>query len=243
MTIAENGEILLRSPAVFAGYYRNEEATAEALRDGWLHTGDAGYVEEDGHLVVIDRAKDVMEAPDGTPFSPAFVENKLKFSQHVEEAVVFGGERPFVTAIVSIDPETVGTWAERNRLSYTTYTDLAQKPEVYDLVGDAVARANADLPESVRVRRFVLLHKQLDADDEELTRTRKVRRGTINDRYADIIRGLYDPASEAVTVKSVVTYQDGSQAEREITLRIAAVDGRPRVRPRRRLRELIGSGA
>jgi long-chain acyl-CoA synthetase len=243
MTIADNGEILLRSPAVFAGYYRNEEATAEALRDGWLHTGDAGYVEEDGHLVVIDRAKDVMEAPDGTPFSPAFVENKLKFSQHVEEAVVFGGERPFVTAIVSIDPETVGTWAERNRLSYTTYTDLAQKPEVYDLVGDAVARANADLPESVRVRRFVLLHKQLDADDEELTRTRKVRRGTINDRYADIIRGLYDPASEAVTVKSVVTYQDGSQAEREITLRIAAVDGRPRARPRRRLRELIGSGA
>jgi long-chain acyl-CoA synthetase len=195
--------------------------------------------------VVIDRAKDVMEAPDGTPFSPAFVENKLKFSQHVEEAVVFGGDedRPFVTAILSIDPETVGTWAERNRLSYTTYTDLAQKPEVYDLVADAVARANADLPESVRIRRFVLLHKQLDADDEELTRTRKVRRGTINDRYADIIDALYDPDSEAVTVKSVVTYQDGSQAERQITLRIAAVDGRPRARPRRRLRELIGSGA
>jgi long-chain acyl-CoA synthetase len=244
MTIADNGEILLRSPAVFAGYYRNEEATAEALRDGWLHTGDAGYLEEDGHLVVIDRAKDVMESPDGTPFSPAFVENKLKFSEHVEEAVVFGGdERPFVTAMVSIDPETVGTWAERNHLSYTTYTDLAQKPEVYDLVADAVAHANADLPESVRVRRFVLLHKQLDADDEELTRTRKVRRGTINNRYGEIIQALYDPDSEAVTVKSVVTYQDGSQAEREITLRVAAADGGPRVRPRRRLRELIGSGA
>jgi long-chain acyl-CoA synthetase len=244
MAIAANGEILLRSPAVFAGYFRNEEATAEALRDGWLHTGDAGYLEEDGHLVVIDRAKDVMEAPDGTPFSPAFVENKLKFSEHVEEAVVFGGEeRPFVTAMVSIDAETVGTWAERNHLSYTTYTDLAQKPEVYDLVADAVARANADLPESVRIRRFVLLHKQLDADDEELTRTRKVRRGTINDRYADIIRALYDPDSEAVTVTSVVTYQDGSQAEREITLRVAAADGRPPAPPRRRLRELIGSGA
>jgi long-chain acyl-CoA synthetase len=244
MAIADDGEILLRSPAVFSGYYRNEEATAEALRDGWLHTGDAGYLEEDGHLVVIDRAKDVMEAPDGTPFSPAFVENKLKFSEHVEEAVVFGGdERPFVAAIVSIDPETVGTWAERNRLSYTTYTDLAQRSEVYDLVADAVARANEDLPEGVRVRRFVLLHKQLDADDEELTRTRKVRRGTINDRYGDIIRALYDPDSDDVTVRSVVTYQDGSQAERQITLRVASVDGRPRARPRRRLRELIGSGA
>jgi long-chain acyl-CoA synthetase len=242
--VAENGEILLRSPAVFTGYYRNEEATAEALRDGWLHTGDAGYLEDDGHLVVIDRAKDVMEAADGTLFSPAFVENKLKFSQHVEEAVVFGGaERPFVTAIVSIDPETVGTWAERNHLSYTTYTDLAQKPEVYDLVADAVARANEDLPESVRVRRFVLLHKQLDADDEELTRTRKVRRGTIDERYGSIIRALYDDDSDAVTVTSVVTYQDGSHVEREITLRIAPVDGRLPARPRRRLRELIGSGA
>ena len=242
LQIADNGEILLRSPAVFSGYYRNEEATAAALRDGWLHTGDAGYL-EDGHLVVIDRANDVMEAADGTLFSPAFVENKLKFSQHVEEAVVFGGaERPFVTAIVSIDPETVGTWAERNDLSYTTYTDLAQKPEVYNLVADAVARANEDLPESVRVRRFVLLHKQLDADDEELTRTRKVRRGTIDERYAGIIQALYDDA-DAVTVRSVVTYQDGSQAEREITLRVASVDGRPAARPRRRLRELIGSGA
>jgi long-chain acyl-CoA synthetase len=244
LEIADNGEILLRSPAVLSGYYRNDEATAEALRDGWLHTGDAGYLEDDGHLVVVDRAKDVMEAPDGTFFSPAFIENKLKFSQHVEEAVVFGGdERPFVTAMVSIDPETVGTWAEKNHLSYTTYTDLAQKAEVYDLVADAVARANEDLPESVRVRRFVLLHKQLDADDEELTRTRKVRRGTINDRYAKIIRALYDGDSDAVTVTSVVTYQDGSQVEREITLRVAAVDGRPPARPRRRLRELIGSGA
>ena len=243
MKIADGGEILLRSPSVFSGYYRNEEASADALRDGWLYTGDAGYIEDDGHLVVVDRAKDVMEAADGTFFSPAFIENKLKFSQHVEEAVVFGGEeRPFVTAIVSIDPETVGTWAEKNHLSYTTYTDLAQKSEVYDLVADAVARANEDLPESVRVRRFVLLHKQLDADDEELTRTRKVRRGTINDRYANIIRALYDGDSEAVTVTSLVTYQDGSQVEREITLRIAGVDGRPAARPRRRLRELIGAG-
>ena len=237
LEIAQNGEILLRSPAVFHGYYRNEQATAEALRDGWLHTGDAGYLEDDGHLVVIDRAKDVLEAHDGTLFSPAFIENKLKFSEYVEEAVVFGGrDRRFVTAILSIDPETVGAWAERKHVSYTTYTDLAQKPEVYELVAQAVVRANEDVPESVRVRRFALLHKQLDADDEELTRTRKVRRGTINDRYGDIIRALDDTDADAVTVASTVTYQDGSQVEREITLRIAAVDGRaPAAEARRRI--------
>jgi long-chain acyl-CoA synthetase len=244
LNVADDGEILLRSPAVFRGFYRNDEATAEALRDGWLHTGDAGYLEDDGHLVVIDRAKDVMEAQDGTLFSPAFVENKLKFSQHVEEAVVFGGgERPYVTAMISIDGETVGTWAEREHISYTTYTDLAQKQEVYELIEQAVRRANADLPESVRVRRFLLLHKQLDADDEELTRTRKVRRTTINDRYGDIIQALYSDAP-SVTVTSVVTYQDGTRAEREISLRIEAVDGAaPRRVRRRRALAGIGRGA
>jgi long-chain acyl-CoA synthetase len=225
LRIDDSGEIVMRSPAMFAGYYRNDEATAGALVEGWLHTGDAGYLEDDGHLVVIDRLSDVMEAADGTLFSPAFVENKLKFSQYVEEAVVFGGEdRPYVTAMISIDMETVGTWAEREHISYTTYTDLAQKPQVYDLVAAAVARANEDVPESVRVRRFVLLHKQLDADDEELTRTRKVRRGTINERYGDIIDALYAD-TDAVSVRSIVTYQDGSRAEREISLRIESTDG------------------
>jgi long-chain acyl-CoA synthetase len=226
LRIADDGEILMRSPAVFGGYYRNEEATAQALADGWLHTGDAGYLEDDAHLVVIDRLSDVMQAADETLFSPAFVENKLKFSPYVEEAVVFGGEdREYVTAMISIDMETVGTWAERNHVTYTTYTDLAQKQEVYELVAEAVARANEDLPAGVRVRRFVLLHKQLDADDEELTRTRKVRRGTINARYGDIVDALYSDR-DSVTIRSVVTYQDGSKAERDIPLRIAAADGR-----------------
>jgi long-chain acyl-CoA synthetase len=217
---ADDGEILLRSPAVFVGYHRNDEATASALREGWLHTGDAGYLDEDGHLVVIDRAIDVMQAPDGTRFSPAFVENKLKFSQYVMEAVVFGGGgRPCVTAMISIDADNVGRWAERNHLSFTTYTDLAQKPQVYDLVAQHVARANQDLPGGARVTRFVLLHKQLDADDDELTRTRKVRRSVIAERYAQIIAALYG-GGEAVTIQTTVSYQDGTRAERDITLAI-----------------------
>ncbi|MBA3245122.1 MAG: AMP-binding protein [Actinobacteria bacterium] len=241
LRIAEGGEILLRSPAVFSGFYRHEEATAEALQEGWLHTGDAGYLEEDGHLVVIDRARDVMEAEDGSLFSPAFIENKLKFSQYVQEAVVFGGgELPYVTSMVSIDMETIGTWAEREHISYTTYTDLAQKPEVYELIRRAVARANEDLPEGVRIRRFVLLHKQLDADDEELTRTRKVRRRTINERYGTIIDALY-AGIDAVTITSLVTYQDGTQARRDISLRIESPDGAGPERPRRR-RQLAGVG-
>jgi long-chain acyl-CoA synthetase len=225
--IADGGEILLRSPAVFAGYFRNDEATAAALRDGWLHTGDSGYLDDDGHLAVIDRTEDVMEAADGTLFSPAFIENKVKFSPYVQEAVVFGGGAlPHVAAIVTLDAETVGTWAERNRLSYTTLTDLAQRPEVYELVAEAVAHANDDLPEGIRIRRFVLLHKQLDADDEELTRTRKVRRGAIKDRYGEIIDALFDEVDE-VTISSVVTHQDGSRAERDISLRIASMNGSP----------------
>jgi len=225
LQIADNGEILLRSPAVFSGYFRNLEATKEALRDGWLHTGDAGYLDDDGQLVVIDRAKDVMKAADGMLFSPAFIENKLKFSPYVEEAVSFYGQgRPSVTAMISIDPANAGTWAERNHLSFTTYTDLAQKPQIYDLVAEHVARTNDDLPEGARVKRFVLLHKQLDADDEELTRTRKVRRNVINERYASIIDALYSDADD-VTIHTTVTYQDGRRVERDVTLAIRSVDG------------------
>jgi long-chain acyl-CoA synthetase len=225
LELADDGEIRLRSPAVFAGYFRDERATENAVDDGWLCTGDAGYLDDDGQLVVIDRAKDVMQARDGTPFSPGFIETKLKFSPYVQEAVVFGGDRPHVTAMVSIDMANVGTWAERNRLSYTTYTDLAQKRQVYELIGEAIARANEDLPESVRVNRYVLLHKELDADDEELTRTRKVRRGTINERYARIIEALYDEGTDSVAVKATVTYQDGSRVERELDLRIQSMNG------------------
>ena len=240
--IADDGEILLKSEAVFSGYYSVDDDAASAPADGWLATGDAGYLDDDGHLVVIDRAKDVMKTDDGTSFSPAFVENKLKFSPFIEEAVVFGGDgRPFVTSMVSINIENVGTWAERNHLTYTTYTDLAQKPQVYDLIAEHVVRANEDLLESTRIRRFVLLHKQLDADDDELTRTRKVRRRLVNDRYADIVSALYS-TNDDVTVKSIITYQDGSSAEREISLRIMSMDAFTPPAPDRR-RQLVWSGS
>lgn len=221
--IAENGEILLKSNSIFRGYYRNPEATAETLQDGWLQSGDAGYFDEDGHLIVIDRAKDVMTLHDGTKFSPQFIENKLKFSPYVKEAVVFGGDWPFVTAMINIDMENTGKWAENNQIAYTTYTDLAQKPDVYDLVRQQVERANADLPDAARIRRFLLLHKELDADDAELTRTRKVRRGYVAQRYDDIISALYSHG-DFLNVESNITYQDGRSAIIKTTLRIETVE-------------------
>ncbi len=216
----DTGEILIKSPAVFKGYYKNEEATRTTLVDGWLHTGDAGYFDEDGHLIVIDRAKDVMTLADGTKFSPQFIENKLKFSPYIREAVVFGGgDLPYITAMINIDMGNVGTWAEKHQIAYTTYTDLAQKPEVYALVRKHVERSNQDLPPAARIRRFLLLHKELDADDAELTRTRKVRRRFVAERYKDIIEALYGD-SDYLDVESTITYQDGRTAVIKTRLKI-----------------------
>jgi len=220
--IDESGEILMRSPAMMEGYYRNPEATAETLKAGWLHSGDAGYFDEDGHLIVIDRAKDVMTLHDGTKFSPQFIENKLKFSPYVKEAVVFGGDWPFVTAMINIDFANVGKWAENHQIAYTTYTDLAQKRPVYEIIRKHVEASNADLPPAARIQRFVLLHKELDADDAELTRTRKVRRKLIAQRYADIISALYSQASH-VDVETLITYQDGRTAKLQTRLAIESL--------------------
>ena len=204
----------------FREYYRNSEGTTNTIIDnGWVRTGDAGYLDDDGHLIVIDRVSDVMQLHDGTSFSPQFIENKLKFSQYIREAVVFGGDFPFVTAMINIDFGNVGKWAETNHLSYTTYTDLAQKEDVYALVREAVQRANDDLPPAARIKRFLLLHKELDAADAELTRTRKVRRGYINERYQEMIDALYGD-QDIVQIESTITYQDGSQVTLDITLRI-----------------------
>ncbi len=219
INIDESGEILVRSDSVISGYYRNEEATRESLIDGWLHSGDAGYFDDDGHLVVIDRAKDVMTLHDGTKFSPQFIENKLKFSPYIKEAVVFGGDWPFVSAMINIDMENVGKWAENNLIAYTTYTDLAQKDQVYTLIRGHVEESNADLPPAARIKRFLLLHKELDADDAELTRTRKVRRRFVAKRYNDIISALYSQ-NDHLDVETVITYQDGRTATLKTSLRI-----------------------
>jgi len=233
LRITDDGEILLRSPGVFAGYLRNPEATAGTLdHDGWLHTGDAGYLEAD-HLVVIDRRADVLTQPDGSRFSIAFIENKLKFSPYIEEAMTVAGPQG-ICAIVCVDPATTGAWADQARVSHSTYTDLAGKAEVGELLAEEIARANADLPEAIRVRRFVVLHKQLDPDDDEITRTRKIRRNVIARRYADIVAALAG-GDDSVAVRTTVRYQDGSQIERTLVLAIR-VPARPdalAVRPRR----------
>ncbi|MEZ7198200.1 AMP-binding protein [Pseudodesulfovibrio karagichevae] len=207
--ISEQGEILSRSPAVFLGYYKNDEATRETVtEDGWLLSGDAGYFDDNGRLVVIDRLKDVMHLADGTRFSPQFLENKIKFSPFLRESVVLGDGRGFVAAILCIDMAIVGHWAESKMITYTTYQDLAAKDEVYALVKSEVARTNATLPEATRIRRFCLLYKELDPDDNELTRTRKVKRGTINERYGALIEALYTDAC-ALNLETEITYQDG----------------------------------
>jgi long-chain acyl-CoA synthetase len=211
--ISEQGEVLYRSPGVFVGYFKNDEATRQTLQDGWVRSGDAGFLDAAGHLKIIDRAKDVSRLAGGTIFAPKYVENKLKFSPYVKEAVCIGQDRPFVTALINIDLAAVGNWAERRGIAYTSYTDLSQRPEVSDLIAQEVARVNASLLEDqvlkgARIRKFLILHKELDPDDEEITRTRKVRRGFIAQKYAALIEALYGDADH-VAVQAQVTYEDG----------------------------------
>ncbi|MDI6763257.1 MAG: AMP-binding protein [Thermodesulfobacteriota bacterium] len=209
--ISPDGEIQVKTPGVFLGYHKNPEATAKAVHEGWLYTGDAGYFTEDQHLVVIDRVSDLMTMNDGTKFSPMFIENKLKFCPYIVEAVVVGHERPYIGAIICIDFKHVGKWAEAHRIGYTTYTDLASKSEIYDLIEKEVYRVNRSLPKAARIKKFVLLYKELDADDEELTRTRKVRRGFISEKYKREIEALYGEA-ENIPIESIIRYQDGRTA-------------------------------
>ncbi|HXH13990.1 MAG TPA: AMP-binding protein [Alphaproteobacteria bacterium] len=221
--ISAGGEVLLRGPGVFIGYYKDPEATARALQDGWLATGDAGFLDQDGHLVIIDRARDVSHLLDGSVFAPQYIENRLKFSPYIKEAVAVGHQRPYVVAMLNVDLETVGNWAERRGLPYSGYADLAQKPEVYELVFQEIARVNAGLNTPLRIRKFVLLHKELDPDDAEITRTRKLRRRFVYDKYRDIIEALYTEGVPEVKVKATVTYEDGHTSEIERSLKIGTV--------------------
>jgi long-chain acyl-CoA synthetase len=228
--VTESGEILVKSPGLLREYYKNPAATAEVLTaEGWYHTGDAGFLDAGGHLKIIDRAKDVgriMGGPnDGAMFAPKYVENKLKFFAHIKEAVAFGDKREKVCAFINIDFEAVGNWAEKRNLPYAGYTDLAHKPEVYELVRECVEKVNADLALDTmlagsQISRFLILHKELDADDGELTRTRKVRRGFVAERYQVLVDALYGGKTEQF-IETQVKFEDGRSGMVSATLKIA----------------------
>jgi long-chain acyl-CoA synthetase len=238
LRIAADGEVQVKSSGLLQGYFRNPQATAEALHDGWFRTGDAGFLDAGGHLKIIDRAKDVGRlkggAFDGAMFAPKYVENKLKFFPYVKEAVAFGDGREQVCAFVNIDMEAVGHWAERRNLPYTGYTDLAAKAEVLELIRGCVEQVNADLARDeqlagCQIHRFLVLHKELDADDGELTRTRKVRRGFIAERYAPLVLALYE-GRESQYIETPVKFEDGRSGVVSATLRIAEAKTYPAVR-------------
>jgi long-chain acyl-CoA synthetase len=222
--IADKGEVLIRSAGIFKGYFKAEEATREVIdAEGWFHSGDAGFIDPRGHLVIIDRAKDVGALADGTPFAPQFTENKLKFSPHIREAVAFGHERPFVSAMIAIDLGTVGSWAERRGIPYTSYADLSQKAEIRALIREEIRKCNLTLTDSIKIRRFLLLTKDLEADDAEMTRTRKIRRRYIAEKYGAVVDAFYGGRDE-IAMTTTITYEDGRQATLESRVRIEDVE-------------------
>ncbi|HHY02656.1 MAG TPA: long-chain fatty acid--CoA ligase [Paracoccus sp.] len=224
--IAENGEVFYRSPGTFVEYYQNPESTASTKdAEGWVATGDAGFFEEaTGHLRIIDRAKDVGRMADGSMFAPKYVENKLKFYPNILEAVVLGDGREYCTAFINIDLNAVGNWAERNNIAYASYQELAGHPRVYEMIRSHIEEVNASVAQDAmlsgcQIHRFLVLHKELDADDGEMTRTRKVKRGVISEKFADLIEGLYD-GSDSVYTETEVTYEDGRKGALKATVRI-----------------------
>jgi long-chain acyl-CoA synthetase len=220
--ITEEGEIISKSPSVFIGYYKNDEATEKTLKDGWLYSGDTGFIDEDGHLVVFDRSKDVMTLNDDRPFAPQYLESRLKFSPHVRDAWVIGDKLPYVTAVMCIDYSVVGKWADEHKINYTSYPELSQNEKVYDLIQRQIEEANKDLPEPAKIRKFVNLFKAFDADDDELTRTSKLRRGFMGDRYKDIVESLYKDM-DRVHLDMTITYEDGRTQRIKTDLRIQEV--------------------
>ncbi len=221
--ITEEGEIISKSPSVFQGYYKNEEATRKTLVDGWLYSGDKGFIDEDGHLVVFDRTKDVMTLNDGRPFAPQYLETRLKFSPFVQESWVIGDNREYVTTVMCIDYAVVGKWADDKKLNYTSYPELSQKTEVYDLIQKQIEEANKDLPGPAKIHKFVNLYKVFDADDEELTRTSKLRRAFVSKRYKDIVDALYVDV-DIVHMDTTITYEDGREQRIKTDLHIRKVN-------------------
>lgn len=235
--VADNGEILVKSPGLFKEYYRNARATEEARdAEGWFHTGDAGYLDTDGQLKIIDRAKDVGKLADGSLFAPKYLENKLKFFPHIKEAVAFGADRDHVCAFVNIDLEAVGNWAERRGLPYAGYTDLASKDEVYQLIGECIEQVNADLANDPKlaasqISRFLILHKELDPDDDELTRTRKVRRAFIGQKYGVLVDALFD-GRDTQYIETEVKFEDGRSGKIAASVKLRPVKTFPAITAR-----------
>jgi long-chain acyl-CoA synthetase len=220
--ITSEGEIITRSPSVFLGYYKNPEATAKALIDGWLHSDDRGFIDDDGHLVVFDRTKDVFTLRDGKPFSPQYLETRLKFSPYIKDAWVIGNERDYITAVMCIDYAVVGNWADEKKINYTSYHELSQQPAIYDLVEAQIRQANKDLPEAARIAKFTNLYKELDPDDDELTRTRKLRRAFVEKRYEDIVNALYSD-NDIVHIDTTIKYEDGRESNIRTDLAIRKI--------------------
>ena len=220
--ITDDQEVLVSGKSIFVGYYQNPEATSEARIDGWFHTGDAGYFDDDGHLVIVGRKQDIMRNKEDEAFSPDFIETRLKFSPYIKEAVIWGEQQPYLTAFINIDFGNVGNWAEDHKIPYTTYTDLSQQPSVEDLVLGEVREINRQLSGPMKIIKFILLYKLLDPDDEELTRTGKVRRKFVAQQYGELIDAMYNDKTE-LSVKGQVRYRDGNIGTIETTVRILTV--------------------
>ena len=209
--ISADQEILVRGPQIFSGYFRNDKKTEETLVDGWVHTGDSGFIDKKGHLVFLDRLSDMSTLTNGTRYAPQYIEGRLRFSPYIKDAMSLGEKRDFIAIIIIIDFENVGRWAEEHHINYTTFADLSQKKEVAGLIAKDIRRVNEGFSNETKVKRFVLLHKEFDPDEEELTRTRKIRRGFMEDRYKDLVEAIYG-GEPGIDVETQVKYQDGRQA-------------------------------
>ncbi len=237
MKIGADGEVLVKSAAMLKEYYKRADATAEVFDGhGYFRTGDAGFFDQDGHLKIIDRAKDVGKLASGSVFAPNYIENKLKFFQYIKEAVAFGHGRDEVCAFINIDLGAVGNWAERRGLAYAGYTDLTAKPEIYDLILGCVEQVNQELAADPmvadsQVHRFLILHKELDPDDDELTRTRKVRRGFIADKYAPLVDALH-AGRESCFIETEVKFEDGRRGKISADVKIRRAETFPKAQAR-----------
>ena len=222
--ITDDGEILARGGGVFQGYYKMPDKTTEVLKEGWFHTGDAGHIAEDGHIIYLDRVAEMGELAGGQKYAPQYVESRLRFSPYIKDAIALGDQsRDYVAALINIDFENCARWAEANKVVYTTFADLSQKPEVSELVRKDIERVNKNLPEHSKIKKFANLHKELDPDEAELTRTRKLRRGFLDERYHDLIEAIYQDKSE-FTAEAAITYRDGRKGTIKTVVKINSLD-------------------